>query len=190
MSSIPQASSAPAGTQAPGPRLSTCLVCNSLFQCCLYQEVMARVRRFKYRPNDDELKALNSLSRRERPRACVPSPCCAPWPAPGTCTHRTYLADTLFNHTGLAVWSGLWGTATSVVTYQLMRRISSGSGRARPIAVALASGAWVTGYRVQAFPVRSCSVATCAPLFVLSKSGPTPALEAFAQEVSDKHEQV
>jgi len=60
------------------------------------------------------------------------------------------------------VWSGLWGTATSVVTYQVMRRISSGSGRARPIAVALISGAWVTGYRVQAFPVRAVSFAETA----------------------------
>ena len=69
------------------------------------------------------------------------------------------------------MWSGLWGTATSVVTYQVMRRISGGSGRARPIAVALISGAWVTGYRVQAFPVRYLRVATNKPPVICQSNG-------------------
>ena len=52
----------------PVTQLSTCRHPRELTHCLSSdQEVMARVRRFKYRPNDDELKALNSLSRRERP---------------------------------------------------------------------------------------------------------------------------
>ncbi len=129
----------------------------------VHQEVMARVRRFKYRPNDDELKALNSLSRRERPCLC-PVHVLSASRAIVRLTITPETTEFFSCYAGLAVWSGLWGTATSVVTYQVMRRISGGSGRARPIAIALISGAWVTGYRVQAFPVRCGPFLTSSPL--------------------------
>ena len=121
------------------------------------QEVMSRVRKFGYKVNDEEQQALNVLSRREALPCChalqhepvgsaaagLRRPSDAPhpplqhgyrWPPDSTAATQTFVSCTTYvvRAAGLLAWSGVWGTAASVGTYQVVRRMQPGAGRTAP----------------------------------------------------------